>query len=195
MAYYNALSPFSLLDDMLSSPFEHAGRARQGKRGHQAKPSHVRMADQPAVDVTETDQEVTMAMNLPGLTRDQITIDFDSAKNHLTVGYAQRHDSSSDEEFNHIEEDTPAEENGDKAQVATTDKDNKNVKSTDESSESKSMWTRLYRERPDYAGFSRTFAFQDPMDVEKAHAQMENGVLTLKIPKLRHKTTARISIC
>ncbi|RKO98207.1 hypothetical protein CXG81DRAFT_29001, partial [Caulochytrium protostelioides] len=59
---------------------------------------------------------------------------------------------------------------------------------------STTSWTRLYRERPDYTGFSRSFAFQDPMDVEKASASMENGVLALTIPKLVGQKTARITI-
>ncbi|RKP01400.1 hypothetical protein CXG81DRAFT_3121, partial [Caulochytrium protostelioides] len=131
------------------------------------------LADQPAVDVTETNEQVTLLINLPGLTRDQVAIDFDSARNQLNVGYAGSSDASA--------------KNDDDEQAVSTDKKGNDV-------ESKTSWTRLYRERPDYTGFSRTFAFQDPMDVEKASASMENGVLTLTIPKLVQKTTSRITI-
>ncbi|RKP04268.1 hypothetical protein CXG81DRAFT_7928, partial [Caulochytrium protostelioides] len=131
------------------------------------------LADQPAVDVTETNERVTLVLNLPGLARDQVAIDFDAARNHLNVGYAGSSDASS--------------KNDDDEQTVSTDKKNNAV-------ESKTSWTRLYRERPDYTGFSRSFAFQDPMDVEKASASMENGVLTLVIPKLVSKKTARITI-
>ncbi|RKO95928.1 hypothetical protein CAUPRSCDRAFT_1928, partial [Caulochytrium protostelioides] len=128
----------------------------------------------PAVDVTETNEQVTLVLNLPGLTRDQVAIDFDAARNHLNVGYAGSSDASAkndDDEVNHIEEDDKPSE-----RAITTDKKDNAVEST-------TSWTRLYRERPDYTGFSRSFAFQDPMDVEKASALMENGVLTLTIPK------------
>ncbi|RKO96922.1 hypothetical protein CAUPRSCDRAFT_1496, partial [Caulochytrium protostelioides] len=137
----------------------------------------------PAVDVTETEHQVSMVMNLPGLTRDQITIDFDSATNQLTVGYAQEDErtttnSKKDDEYNHIEEANASQHAVSKDKQVNADKFT-------------TSWTRLYRERPDYTGFSRTFAFQDPMDVDKASASMENGVLTLTIPKLVQKTTAR----
>ncbi|RKO97679.1 hypothetical protein CAUPRSCDRAFT_10663 [Caulochytrium protostelioides] len=150
---YDAMTPFNLLDAMLSASQEHPHQqqltksARSNSRNN--KPEHRRLADQPAVDVTETNEQVTLVINLPGLTRDQVTIDFDAARNHLNVGYADSSDAS-----------------------AKTDDD----------------------ERPDYTGFSRSFAFHDPMDVEKASASMENGVLTLMIPKLMGKKTARITI-
>ncbi|RKP04267.1 hypothetical protein CXG81DRAFT_16249 [Caulochytrium protostelioides] len=192
---YNAVSPFTLLDEMLPGPLELSSRAchdhlPKRRRSNASKPSHLRLADQPAVDVTETEQQVSMAMNLPGLTRDQITIDFDSAKNQLTVGYAQQDKlttagSNEDDEYNHIEEEEAKTEASE--QALSKDKQANTAKST-------TSWTRLYRERPDYTGFSRSFAFQDPMNVEKASASMENGVLTLTIPKMVQKTTARISI-
>ncbi|RKO95916.1 hypothetical protein CAUPRSCDRAFT_8718, partial [Caulochytrium protostelioides] len=140
----------------------------------------------PAVDVTETNEQVTLVINLPGLTRDQVAIDFDAARNHLNVGYAGSSDASAkndNEEVDDIEEDGKPSERA----ISTDNKDN--------AVESKTSWTRLYRERPDYTGFSRSFAFQDPMDVEKASASMVYGVLTLTIPKLVGKKPARITIC
>ncbi|RKO98881.1 hypothetical protein CXG81DRAFT_20961, partial [Caulochytrium protostelioides] len=93
--------------------------------------------------------------------------------------------SNEDDEYNHIEEEDAKADAPE--QAVSKDKQANAAKST-------TAWTRLYRERPDYTGFSRTFAFQNPMDVQKASASMENGVLTLTIPKLVQKTTARITI-
>ncbi|RKO95293.1 hypothetical protein CAUPRSCDRAFT_12997, partial [Caulochytrium protostelioides] len=166
--FYNAMTPFNLLDAMLSASQEHPRQQltkSARSNGRNSKPEHRRLADQPAVDVTETNEQVTLLINLPGLTRDQVAIDFDSARNQLNVGYAGSSDASAkndDDEVNHIEEDDKPSE-----QAVSTDKKGNDV-------ESKTSWTRLYRERPDYTGFSRTFAFQDPMDVEKASASMEN---------------------
>ncbi|RKO98254.1 hypothetical protein CXG81DRAFT_28915 [Caulochytrium protostelioides] len=114
----------------------------------------------------------------------RLRCDFDAARNHLKVGYADSDASANndDAEVNHIVKGGKASEG-----AISTDKKDNGVEST-------SSWTRLYRERPDYTGFSRSFAFQDPMDVEKASALMENGVLTLTIPKLVGKKTACITI-
>ncbi|RKO96704.1 hypothetical protein CAUPRSCDRAFT_11607, partial [Caulochytrium protostelioides] len=155
--FYDTISPLTLLDEILVSPLELSSRACHGhpakrRRSNASKSSHLRLADQPAVDVTETEQQVSMAMNLPGLTRDQITIDFDSAKNQLTVGYALQDDrtianSNEDDEYNHIEEEDAKADAPE--QAVSKDKQANAAKST-------TSWTRLYRERPDYTGFSRT---------------------------------------
>jgi len=88
----------------------------------------------------EAKDSYMMKFDLPGLTKDQIKIDF--YENTLTVS-------------------------GDRKEEKTTeDKD-----------------AKVHYSEMSYGSFTRSFSFPQAVDVEKANAKFDNGVLTVEVPK------------
>jgi HSP20 family protein len=98
------------------------------------------MAFNPGVEMREAKDSYMMKFDLPGLTKDQIKIDF--YENTLTVS-------------------------GDRKEEKTTeDKD-----------------AKVHYSEMSYGSFTRSFSFPQAVDVEKANAKFDNGVLTVEVPK------------
>lgn len=54
-------------------------------------------------------------------------------------------------------------------------------------------WTPVYREF-ETGGFSRRFSLSEVIDTERINAKLENGVLTLVLPKMEQHKPRRIQI-
>jgi HSP20 family molecular chaperone IbpA len=93
---------------------------------------------QPATDIKQDASKYVILMNMPGVTKDRVTITSDD--NGLTI---------------RTSEDDKKDEEGLKT---------------------------VYRERMG-GTYERQFRFQEPVDIEKTVARMENGVLELTVPK------------
>ena len=103
----------------------------------------------PAVDVTETENELVLSFDLPGLTQDQIAIELED--NVLTVsGQRERKHEQRDESF--------------------------------------------YRYERRFGSFARSVALPAGVGEEDIHANYENGVLEIRVPKPEEQRRKRIQI-
>jgi HSP20 family protein len=105
----------------------------------------------PSVDVYETDHELIVKCDLPGVKKENINLDI--AHNLLTIS-------------------------GEKTKEEKVEKAN------------------YYRYESSYGSFSRSFELPEGLDMEKAKAHFENGVLEIKVPKSAEaeKMSKKISI-
>lgn len=108
----------------------------------------------PAVNVVETDKDYKVEIAAPGLTRDDFKIDV-TADNELTVSMEKKMENEEEPQQN--------EEGSD-----NRDKENKK--------------TYLRREFS-YSSFRQRMILPDNVNVENITAKMDNGVLTIDIPK------------
>lgn len=108
----------------------------------------------PAVNVVETDKDYKVEIAAPGLTRDDFKIDV-TADNELTVSMEKKMENEEEPQHN--------EEGSD-----NRDKENKK--------------TYLRREFS-YSSFRQRMILPDNVNVENITAKMDNGVLTIDIPK------------
>lgn len=92
----------------------------------------------PSVDVYETDHELIVKCDLPGVKKENVSLDI--AHNFLTI-------------------------------------------SGERSKEEKVEKANYYRYESSYGRFSRSFELPTGLDIEKAKAHFEDGVLEIKIPK------------
>ncbi|HZP42428.1 MAG TPA: Hsp20/alpha crystallin family protein [Candidatus Binatia bacterium] len=104
---------------------------------------------EPAVDVAESDGEVIVKMEVPGVEKDQL---------HLTV---------SDDELTVRGE-------------------------TRKESEEKRK--RYYRREIHYGAFQRSVPLPVEVDAAKAHAELQNGVLRVSLPKSRQPKAREIEV-
>jgi HSP20 family protein len=103
----------------------------------------------PAVDIRETPEQLTLAVELPGLTKDQVQITLENQT--LTIsGERTFAKESKDESYHRIER--------------------------------------------SYGSFTRSFTLPASLDIARADARFDNGVLTIQLPKAEETKPRKIQI-
>jgi HSP20 family molecular chaperone IbpA len=179
-------SPWDLLDDhpffnLNSSFFREANIGRANR-----------------ANVQETDNEYKIELEVPGYQKEEIHIEFSSDAKSVTI--SGKHESS----YKEGPAEGVVEEGKEKSEGKESEK--KGSKEGIEKKESKSLTetrkeTTVGKPTPKYwisersvGEFSRTFSFATPLDVDKAVAKLESGLLTLTIPKATTVTPKKITI-
>ena len=103
----------------------------------------------PATDVQETDTDLRVHVELPGLSKKDIKVNLDNGV--LSIQGEKQHASEDKEQRYHVSERT-------------------------------------------YGRFARSFTLPSEVDAEKIKAGLENGVLTLTLPKVKAATPQAIEI-
>ena len=149
-------------------------------------------------NVQETETEYKIELEVPGYQKEEINIEFGSDAKSVTI--SGKHESS----YNEGPTEEVVEEGKEKSEGKEREK--KESKEGSEKKESKSITetrkeTAVGKPAPKYwisersvGEFSRTFSFATPLDVNKAVAKLESGVLTLTIPKVTTVTRKKITI-
>jgi HSP20 family protein len=123
----------------------------------------------PRMDLVETDGAYQLQMDLPGLTKDDVSID---VENHRLVIHGRRAEETRGEAGR--EEEAGEEEAGE-----------------EEAGEEETRVLRLERR---YGRFYRSLTLPDSAQPEQAEATFRDGVLTVRIPKAEAKTPKTIRI-
>ncbi|MHA2089325.1 MAG: Hsp20/alpha crystallin family protein [Candidatus Kariarchaeaceae archaeon] len=105
------------------------------------------------LDLIESEEGFTVQVNLPGFTKEEISVEADYE--HLTIS------------AEHVEE---KEESGEESDL-----------------------NYLRKERA-YGKFSRKVHFRKPIDAKEAQINLENGVLTISIPKAEEAKSVNLTI-
>merc|ERR1711916_189466 len=141
-----------------------------------------------AVDIDESDFKYQFRVDLPGLTRDQISLDLDD--NNLFTISATRHREGtqtkpSDENMKTMEEDQESLKIQDEKE---------NHEGTDANNERKPLKVSHVLQERAYGKMERVFHLRKEVDADNISASLENGVLTITIPQRKKAPAKKINI-
>ena len=131
-----------------SDPFDRFWSSLLGQTGGHSRGESLMRA--PETDVVESEKEIRVITEVPGVGREQLDIDLEN--NVLTISGEKR----------------------------------------DERPEGESATYHLAERR--YGQFSRSFVLPRDVDAERIQARLENGVLTVSIPKSEQARRRRIQV-
>ena len=149
-------TPFSNRDPFFTNVFDHffAPVYRPGKNSTVA--NHI----SPRVDVLESESKFKLVVDLPGYTKDNVSVDIHEGILTLRANYTQASSENSDENPNK----TPAKNSVDAYKHVRTE--------------------RVAGQ------FERRFTLDETVDIEAVHAKLENGVLEITLPKVAPQKAA-----
>merc|ERR1712159_246410 len=140
------------------------------------------------LDVKHTNESIEISADLPGVSKDDIKIDFDSQKNILTISGERTYEKKYS---------SPIDENSDgnkppSSSSSSSSKSSKSSKSkSDENDNTKVMNEKFIRTERSYGKTSRSIRLPQGIDVDAIRASMDNGVLNISIPKPEEKESTR----
>jgi len=141
----------------------------------------------PRVDLTENKDNYQVKAELPGIPRDAVNIEFDDNTlvisgrlEHETSSEPERHDSPSQA----TDQSTAAQPAEDSTAVANSATDTQVAESTDDT-------PRIWHRERSVGEFSRSFAFNTPVDQENIKASLKDGILSIVLPKAAKTDTLR----
>ncbi|KAK3989200.1 putative 30 kDa heat shock protein [Cladorrhinum sp. PSN332] len=158
----------------------------------------------PKFDIREVEAAYELHGELPGISKEEINIEFSDPQTITIRGHVDRHYTSSgspsaggidnSESSSHkafVEDEKPEEEEeGSSTAIAKKDPNNKG------SAVQKQQAPRerfLIQERS-VGEFSRTFVIPTPVDHDAVHASFTNGILTVILPKAKKPQARQIAI-
>ncbi|EGO52865.1 heat shock protein 30 [Neurospora tetrasperma FGSC 2508] len=180
---------FRLLDDFDTYTREVQGSAPEtGSRRH-TQPTRT---FSPKFDVRETEQTYELHGELPGIDRDNVQIEFTDPQTIVIRGRVER---------NYTAGTPPAQvagvltEKGEPhspaAHHATVEDD---VDEDNRSEKPKAPAEKYWVSERSIGEFSRTFSFPGRVDQNAVSASLNNGILTITVPKAKKHETIRIAI-
>ena len=130
------------------------------------------------LDVKHTNESIEISADLPGVSKDDIKIDFDSQKNILTISGERTYEKKYS---------SPIDENSDGNKPSSSSSKSK----SDENDNTKVMNEKFIRTERSYGKTSRSIRLPQGIDVDAIRASMDNGVLNISIPKPEEKESTR----
>ncbi|KAK4139979.1 uncharacterized protein C8A04DRAFT_15369 [Dichotomopilus funicola] len=142
----------------------------------------------PRFDVTEHEKDYVLQGELPGVTPDQVDVEFTDDQTLVVRGRLEREHTEGDPSFAPAGEKTGG--NGTGAAV---------TKGSESSVQAQSQGTRRAGPRywvseRSYGEFSRVFTFPSAVDQDKVHAAFKDGILNITVPKTEKKSGKKITI-
>lgn len=196
---------FRLLDDFDNYSREVSNQGDNKVNGRRQLPTF-----SPRFDVKETEAGYELHGELPGVERDNIHIEFTEPQTIVISGRTERHYTSGTPPAGFVEGSTSsgaiteggeshshrasvADEETEKAkeqgqQVVTTN--NKQL----EQQQQKKPLEKFWVSERSVGEFSRTFSFPTPVDQEAVSANLNNGVLSVHVPKAKKRESRRIAV-
>jgi HSP20 family molecular chaperone IbpA len=182
---------FRLLDEFDNYTREvhgtHTDRPRHRNRGHHN-------SFNPRFDVRETENAYELYGELPGIDRENISIEFTDPQTLVIRGRTER---------TYISGTPPAGllENGNQLAGAITENGEEQTTSAAENNgtekgkeKAKAPSTKYWLQERSVGEFARTFGFPTRVDQDAVTASLNNGILTLVVPKAKKHETRRITI-
>ncbi len=186
---------FRLLDDFDSYSREtgSGNNERPRQRGrHHASPLS------PKFDMRETDNAYELHGELPGIERDKVNIEFTDPQTLVIRGRTERTYTTGTpaagliEDGTQKEADTTTEE--DEEHSAATKKSGGGGAESDAQEKTKTPFEKYWVQERSVGEFARTFSFSSRVDQDAVSASLNNGVLSLIVPKAKKHETRRIAI-
>jgi len=162
----------------------------------------------PKFDIREVDNAFELHGELPGIARDDVSIEFTDPQTIVIRGHVERNYTSSSPNGGAIENGKTAgaiTEQGESHKATVEDEKPEDQRDSDNTvakkdsgaaattKQQKPKERYLIQERS-YGEFSRTFSIPTPIDHDAVHASFKDGVLTVVLPKAKKHQTRRIAI-
>jgi len=196
---YGPEKPFQNLFRMLDEFDTYSRQQGTNEPGERSKRVAAVRTFNPKFDVRETNDGYELHGELPGIDRDQINIQFTEPQTLVISGHVERsytsgtppaglleHDSSHRAKV----EDAPADEDESGGQHVVKSDASQAKKADDRQQPADKFWLS---ERS-IGSFSRTFGFPARVDQDAVKASLENGVLSITVPKAKKQESRRIAI-
>jgi len=210
---YGPEKPFQNLFRMLDE-FDTYNRRQPGtnEAGERSKRLAAVRTFNPKFDVRETKEAYELHGELPGIDRDQIDIQFTEPQTLVISGHVERSYTSGNPPaglLEHDEDGHRAIEQGGSHQPTVEDEDapadedktvGKHLAKSDTSQAQKvddkgqQPTDKLWLSERAVGSFTRTFGFPTRVDRDAVKAGLENGVLTITVPKAKKQESRRITI-
>lgn len=168
-------------------------------RGNQEKPRHRRHPlnnFNPKFDVRETDAAYELHGELPGVDRDKIQIEFTDPQSVVIRGRTERTYTAGTPPAALLEEGTPTggaiTEKGE-GNASPKDANNGGDQSRNQEN-TKVPFEKFWVQERSVGEFARTFSFPSRVDQDAVSASLNNGILSLVVPKAKKQQARRIAI-
>jgi len=156
----------------------------------------------PKFDVRETNEAYELHGELPGVDRDQISIQFTEPQTLVISGHVERSYTSGNPPAGLLEndgghratvEDAPADEDESAGKHVAKSDANKQANKADDKGQQQPT-DKFWLSERSVGSFTRTFGFPTRVDQDAVKAGLENGVLTITVPKAKKQESRRIAI-
>ena len=176
---------FSSLFRMLDDFERYAGQQLTGSHGSHSVPTF-----SPKFDVAEHENEYVLQGELPGVTSENVDIEFTDGQTLVVRGHSERSHTEGDAGLLEGPKETKKIEAGEGSKKVAAPTKGKEVAPEGEAKPKARYWLS---ERS-YGEFSRVFTFPSPVDQDKVRATFKDGVLDISVPKAEKKSAKKISI-
>lgn len=137
----------------------------------------------PKFDVAEQDKEYVLQGELPGVTPENVEIEFTDNQTLVVRGHTERKHTEGDRSLLEAPQESKKLEGGGGSK-------GKEAKEGDEGGKKSRYWLS---ERS-YGEFSRVFSFPAAVDQDKVQAKFKDGVLDIKVPKAEKRGGKKVTI-
>jgi len=193
---------FRLLDEFDNYSRESRGGSND-ERPRQRGRHHATTAFNPKFDVRETDTAYELHGELPGIERDQVSIEFTDPQTLVVRGRTERTYTAGTPPAGLVEDGTQSQasaaaitEKGEGEDAGSTKKPSGG--SADEPAapqeQAKAPFEKYWVQERSVGEFARTFSFPSRVDQDAVSAGLNNGVLSLTVPKAKKHEARRIAI-
>ena len=167
---------------------------------------HARRSFAPRFDVKEAKESYQLEGELPGISQENISIEFTDEHTLTIKGHSERHTESgtrpqaveaaptsdtASEQSSHqatVEDETPTTTN------ETPEAKGKEVEKPTTTTEPEAPKDRFWVSERRVGDFTRSFSFADRVDQEAVKASLKNGILSIVVPKAPRPESRRINI-
>ncbi|QSL65804.1 hypothetical protein MERGE_000082 [Pneumocystis wakefieldiae] len=141
----------------------------------------------PRIDMLESSKEYFVEVELPGMKKEEIILEFIDEQTLVVQGHIERSSCSRSDSDGPIVEEIPDEESKSKCK-------SKSLKVCDKNVLKKSPQTTYWQKERFSGQFSRKICFPASVDRDHVKATLEDGILKVRIPKSACSVSRRIAI-
>jgi HSP20 family molecular chaperone IbpA len=179
---------FRLLDDFDAYSREsHGSNGSSRKHGHPGVPARTFT---PKFDVRETEAGYELYGEFPGVPRDQVNIEFTDPQTIVIRGRVERSYTSADKGGEHVPHKVTVEDEKDEEASGSQVM----VKKQKEEQQQRQAQEKYWVSERSVGEFSRTFSFPSRVDQDAVSAGLVDGILSIKVPKVKKPEVRRIAI-
>ena len=143
----------------------------------------------PKFDVTEQEKEYVLQGELPGVTPENVEIEFTDDQTLVVRGHVERNRTEGDPALLEGPKEAKKIEGGEGGKKTAAP-----AKGNEGGEEGEKPKTKYWLSERSYGEFSRVFTFPAGVDQDKVQAKFKDGVLDIKVPKAEKKGGKKISI-